>query len=67
MRACFSSTKQICCWIEPQWTGGSIKTHLVAKGYTQVYGLDCSVTFSPVVKMASNCVFLDMASMKHYL
>nr|KYP52586.1 Retrovirus-related Pol polyprotein from transposon TNT 1-94 [Cajanus cajan] len=38
----------------------------VAKGYTQVYGLNYSDTFSPIAKMASVCLFLAMAAMRHW-
>ncbi|XP_029129820.1 uncharacterized protein LOC114916687 [Cajanus cajan] len=43
-----------------------LKAHLVAKGYTQVYGSDYSDTFSPVAKMASVRLFLAMAAMRHW-
>nr|CAN79672.1 hypothetical protein VITISV_012210 [Vitis vinifera] len=40
-----------------------LKAHLVAKGYTQVYGSDYGDTFSPVAKIASVCLLLSMAAM----
>ena len=43
-----------------------LKAHLVAKGYTQQYGLDYYDTFSPMTKMASVCLLLSMASMRSW-
>ncbi|RVW96834.1 Retrovirus-related Pol polyprotein from transposon TNT 1-94 [Vitis vinifera] len=40
-----------------------LKAHLVAKGYTQVYGSDYGDTFSPVAKIASIRLLLSMAAM----
>ncbi|CAH9078510.1 unnamed protein product [Cuscuta europaea] len=42
------------------------KAHLVAKGYTQIYGLDYTDTFSSVVKIASIRLILFMAAMSHW-
>ncbi|RVX13347.1 Retrovirus-related Pol polyprotein from transposon RE2 [Vitis vinifera] len=43
-----------------------LKTRLVAKGYTQIYGCNYSDTFSPVAKIASVHLFLSMGAMSHW-
>ncbi|RVW40090.1 Retrovirus-related Pol polyprotein from transposon RE2 [Vitis vinifera] len=43
-----------------------LKAHLVAKGYTQVYGSDYGDTFSPVAKIASVRLLLSMAAMRSW-
>ena len=40
-----------------------LKAHLVAKGYTQQYGLDYYDTFSSMAKIVSICLLLSMATM----
>ncbi|RVW64348.1 Retrovirus-related Pol polyprotein from transposon RE2 [Vitis vinifera] len=42
-----------------------LKTRLVAKGYTQVYGSDHGDTFSPVAKIASVHLLLSMTVMRY--
>ncbi|KAF3633189.1 Omega-amidase NIT2 [Capsicum annuum] len=43
-----------------------LKARLVSKGYTQIFGLDYSDTCSAVAKIASVCLFLSMASVRHW-
>ena len=43
-----------------------LKTRLVAKDYTQIYGLDYFDTLSPVTKIATVRLFLAMAVMCHW-
>ncbi|XP_070006743.1 uncharacterized protein [Nicotiana sylvestris] len=43
-----------------------LKAHLVAKEYTQIFGLDYSDTFSPVAKVASVRLFLSMVAVRHW-
>ena len=43
-----------------------LKAQLVAKSYTQIYGLDYCDTFSPVAKITTVQLFLAMAVMHHW-
>jgi hypothetical protein len=56
-----------CKWIykTKYATDGSVdkhKAHLVAKGFSQVEGIDYSETFAPVAKMNSICLVLSLAA-----
>ena len=39
-----------------------LKAHLVAKGYTQTYGVDYAETFSPVAKISSVWTLISLAA-----
>jgi hypothetical protein len=39
-----------------------LKAHLVAKGYTQTYGIDYDETFSPVAKISSVRILISLAA-----
>ena len=43
-----------------------LKARLIAKGYTQVPGLDYTDTFSPVIKATIVCVVLSLAVTNHW-
>ena len=50
-------------------TNGSVeryKAHLIARGFSQQYGLDYDETFSPVAKITSVCVLLALAVSKSW-
>ncbi|KAJ7964415.1 Retrovirus-related pol polyprotein from transposon tnt 1-94 [Quillaja saponaria] len=56
-----------CKWVytvkvHPDGYVDRLKARLVVKGYTQVYDVDYSKTFSPIAKIASVKVFISLAS-----
>ncbi|WJZ87835.1 hypothetical protein VitviT2T_007185 [Vitis vinifera] len=60
-----------CCWVytikvSPDGQVDRLKAHLVAKGYTQVYGSDYGDTFSPVAKIAYIRLLLSMAVIRSW-
>ena len=48
--------------VHPDGKLDRLEAHLVAKGYTQIYGLDYSENFSPVAKHASVHLFISLAA-----
>jgi hypothetical protein len=60
------------CWwvlivkVGPDGCINRLDAQLVAKGYTQIFGLDHGDTFSPVTKMTSVRLFLSIAAMHHW-
>jgi len=53
--------------IGPDGTIDGLKTCLVAKGYTQIFGLYYGNTFSPVAKMAIVRLFIAMTTLQQWL
>ena len=70
---CLPSSKSTvgCRWVYtvkvgPDGQVDRLKTCLVGKGYTQVYGSSYGDTFSPVAKIAFVRLFLSMVAMRSW-
>ncbi|CAL1368567.1 unnamed protein product [Linum trigynum] len=67
-----SSTSVVGCrWVytvktKPDGTVNQYKARLVAQGFTQEYGIDCSETFAPVAKVATVRTLLSVASLRQW-
>ena len=48
--------------INPDGSVARFKTHLVAKGYAQTYGVNYSDTFSLITKLTSVRLFISLAA-----
>ena len=60
-----------CKWVytiklNPNGSLARLKVCLVAKGFSQVYGLDYVDTFSPIVKMTSVRILISLATTYHW-
>ena len=42
------------------------KAHLVAKGFTQIYGIDYYETYAPVARLSSFCLLLAIAAQNEW-
>ena len=50
-------------WVFALKLDGRRKSHFVAKGFTQVFGIDYENTFSPVARFKTLCLLLSLAAL----
>ena len=55
-----------CRWVFVAKSDGCKKAHLVAKGFTQVYGIDFEETFSLVAQFETICILLTLATLEDW-
>jgi hypothetical protein len=53
-------------WVYAVKSDGRKKAHFVAKGFTQIYGIDFEETFSPVVRFATVHLLLSIAALEDW-
>jgi len=53
------------CWVFDVKTDGCKKAHLVAKGFSQVEGIDFNDNFSPVVRYETVQLILVLAALEN--
>jgi hypothetical protein len=62
------SGRRIICnhWVFNRKTNGQKQAHLVAKGFSQIEGIDYDNIFSPVVGYESVCLIVALAALQHW-
>ena len=55
-----------CRWVFVAKSNGHKKVRLVAKGFTQVYGIDFKETFLPVAWFETVCILLALATLEDW-
>jgi Reverse transcriptase (RNA-dependent DNA polymerase) len=54
------------CWVFDRKTDGRKRAHLVAKGFSQIEGIDYDDIFSPVVRYESVHLIVALAELQHW-
>ena len=50
-------------WVFAIWSDNHVKAHFIAKGFTQIFGIDYEETFSPVARFETVCLILALAAL----